>query len=146
MNHARHLIREALVAALAAGGTAAGARVFDHPTDPRREFPALVVVDLGEQQRATTLPGGPQRRVERMLMLEVAAEVQQVAQYARARDQLLADVESIAVSATLPGVISIVPAGYDMALYADGERPICVGRQRFDVTYYTTQGNPAATI
>lgn len=146
MNHARHVIREALVAALAAGGTAAGARVFDHPSDVRTAFPSLTVVDVGEQQRATTMPGGPSRRIERVLTLEVVAEIQQVSNYARARDQLLADVEAIAVTATLPGVISIVPAGYLPAEFNDGERPIVVGRQRFDITYYTTQGNPAATI
>jgi hypothetical protein len=146
MNHARHVIREALVAALAAGGTAAGARVYDHPSDVRTEFPALVVEDMGEQQDATTLPGGPARRIERRLELQVSAELQQTATYARARDQLLADVEVIAVNATLPGVKSIVPVGYASDMSNAGERPIMVGRQRFSILYYTTQGDPASTI
>ena len=146
MIHARTTIRQALVSALAAGGTAAGARVYDTPSDVRTAWPALVVEDLGEQQSAVTLPGGADRRVERRLTLEVTAELQQVSGYAAARDSLGADVEAIAVAATLPGAKSISPLGYSPDLSNSGERPIAVGRQRFEVLYVTTQGNPAATI
>lgn len=146
MIHARTAIRQALVAALAAGGTAAGARVYDTPSDVRTAWPALVVDDLGEMQSAVTLPGGPGRRVERRLTLEVTAELQQVSGYATARDSLAADVEVIAVNATLPGVKQIVPAGYQPDLSNNGERPIVVGRQRFEVLYVTTQGDPSTTI
>lgn len=130
MIHARTAIRQALAAALAAGGTAAGPRVYDTPSDVRTAFPALVIDDLGEQQAAVTLPGGPGRRVERRLMLEISAELQQVAGYAAARDALLADVEAIAVNAALPGVKQIVPVGYVPDLANTGERPLVVGRQR----------------
>jgi hypothetical protein len=144
--HARTAIRQALVAALAAGGTAAGARVYDTPSDVRTAFPALVVEDLGEMQAATTLPGGPGRRIERQLRLQVSAELQQTTGYAAARDALLADVEVIAVNAVLPGIKSIVPAGYQADLSNFGERPIVVGRQAFEVLYYTSQGDPSSTL
>ena len=144
MNHQRHIIREAIVALLAAGGTAAGARVYDTPTDPRTAFPALVVEDLGESQAANTMPGGPARPIERRLAIEVTAELQQVSAYARTRDQLVADVESLLAAASIPGVKSIVPVGYVPDRDGSGERPIAIGRQRFEVMYMTTQGNPAA--
>lgn len=144
--HARRAIREALVAALAGGATLAGARVFDHPTDPRHQFPALTVFDASEPQNAETMPAGPGRVIARLYLVEVTAEVQQVAGYARTRDDLLAEVEALLAAATLPGVKAITPAGFDAGQYVEGERPICVGRQRFEVLYYTTQGNPAATL
>jgi hypothetical protein len=143
--HARTSIREALKAALAAGGTAAGARVYDTPTDERTAWPALVVQGAGEQQSAATLPGGPGRLVERGYRLVVTAELQQVSGYAAALDSLIADVEAIAASATLPGAKSIAPSGYTEETTNVGDRPIAVGRQFFDVTYITTQGNPANT-
>lgn len=146
MIHARTTIRQALVAALAAGGTSAGARVYDTPSDVRTAWPALVVEDMGESQTATTFPGGAGRTVERRLMLDVTAELQQTTGYAAARDALLADVEAIAVAATLPGAKDITPVGYSPDLSNSGERPIVVGRQRFEVLYVTTQGNPASTI
>lgn len=148
MNHQRHLIREALVALLAAGGTPAAARVYDHPYDPRSVFPALSVTDVGEQQQAESMPADAGRPIERELMLEVAAEVQQTANYARLRDQLLADVEAIFASAalTVAGVKSITPAGYAPTLDVSGDRPIAIGRQRFAILYYTPQGNPAASL
>lgn len=144
MIHARTAIRQAFVAALAAGGTAAGARVFDTPSDTRTAFPSLTVEDAGEYQQATTLPGGPGRTIERRFRLQVSAELHQAADYAADRDSLVADVEVIAVNAVLPGVKSIVPAGYQPDL-SIGERPIAVGRQLFEVTYYTTQGDPSTT-
>jgi hypothetical protein len=146
VNHARHVIREALVAALAAGGTAAGARVYDHPTDVRTAWPALVVEDLGERQDAVTMPGGSARRLERRYEVEVTAELQQTTGYARARDQLIADVERIAVTATLTGAKWIVPTSYTPDQTNAGERPIAIGRQRFEIGYHTTQGDPATTI
>lgn len=144
MNHQRHIIREAVVALLAAGGTAAGSRVYDTPTDARTTFPALVVEDLGEQQSANTMPGGPGRPIERKLAIEVTAELQQVANVARARDQLMADVEALLAAASIPGVKWIVPTGYVPESGVAGERPIVIGRQRFEVMYVTTQGDPSA--
>lgn len=144
MIHARRTIREAVVTALAAAGTAAGARVYDHPGDPRTTLPALVVTDVAESQEATTLGAGVGRTIERRYTLEVAAEVQQVSGYVAARDDLIADVEATLAALQSAGVKQIVPAGFNADQSFDGERPIAIGRQRFTVLYYTPQGNPAA--
>lgn len=146
MNHQRHLIREAIVALLAAGGTAAGTRVFENPYAQRTTFPDLVVTDQGEPQQATSLPAGPARTIERRLFLEVSASVQQSDNYARQRDQLLAEVEVLMASAAIAGVKSIAPVGFEPDFSAIGERPIAVGRQRFEVLYFTPQGDPATTL
>lgn len=142
MNHARATIREAIVARLAAGGTAAGTRVHEHPTDPRTAFPALQVEDIGEQQQVPTMPGGPQRLVERTLLLEVTAELQQSGAYARARDELVADVERLLLETPIPGVREVRPAGYAPETLP-GERPLAIGRQRFELFYMTTAADPA---
>ena len=144
MNHQRQVIREAIVAALVSAGTVAGARVYDNPTDTRTSFPALTVEDLGEQQQANTMPGGGARPIERMLMIEVTAEIQQTATPARVRDQLLADVERVIGGLSIAGVKSIVPTSFAPDRDGSGERPIFVGRQRFDVFYVTTQADPAS--
>lgn len=146
MNHQRDTIREAIVALLAAGGTAAGARVFDHPYDPRTLFPALTVEDVNEQQQPLSMPAGADRVIERTFLIEVGAEVQQVANYARTRGQLLADVERLLAGAAIAGVKSITPAGYAPRLDTTGEQPIAVGRQRFEILYFTPQGDPSATL
>lgn len=147
MNHQRHLIREAIVALLASAGTTASTRVYDTPTDPRTVFPALVVEDDGESQQVTSTMGGGMagRMVERTLQLVVNAEVQQNGDYARARDQLLAAVEAALAGSAIAGVKSITPSGYMPDTDPRGERPIALGRQRFEVVYLTTQGNPAVT-
>ena len=147
MNHQRHIIREAIVALLAAAGTSASTRVYDTPYDPRTEFPALVVEDDGEDQTATSFGNGQASRlIERTFRITVNAEVQQIANYARARDQLLGDVEATLAIAALAGVKSITPSGYRADMSYSGDRPIALGRQRFDVTYVTTQGDPATTF
>ena len=148
MNHQRHLIREALVALLAGGGTLAGARVYDHAYDPLAAFPALDVTDVVEQQSAESMPADADRPVERVFTLEVAAKVQQTANYARTRDQLLAEVEVLFASAALsiPAIKSVTPAGYAPSFDATASQPIAVGRQRFEVFYITPQGAPATSL
>lgn len=146
MDHRRHLIREALVALLQGAGTLAGARVYDHPADPRTEFPALSLRDASEQQQPLTLPAGADRTIERLYLLDVDAEVLQAANYARTRDQLCADVEAAFAAATIAGVKHIAPAGYFPLMGADTERPTVIGRQRFEILYFTPQGAPATAL
>lgn len=145
MIHVRHVIRQAIVDRLLSGSTAAGARVFDHPTDPRTVFPALVVEDFAETQSMPTAPGGPQRIVERELLIDVRAEVQQSGNYALERDQLIADVEALLMGAPFLGVRNIELRGYD-ATTQPGERPLAIGRQRFAITYMTTAADPSTAI
>lgn len=144
--HKRRVIREAVVALLAGGSTSAGTRVHDEPYDPRLVFPALSVWDVGEQQLAMSLPADANRVVERRLTLEVAAEVQQIATYARTRDDLLADVERLLATNAIAGVKSVAPVGYAPQRNAEGDKPLSIGRQRFEFLYYTTQGDPSVTL
>lgn len=145
MNHQRHVIREAVCALLASGATDAGTRVIDHPYDPIASFPTLTVVDVTEQQQPLTMPRGADRVIERLLVLEIAAVVHQVANHARQRDQLLAQVEVLLASAAIAGVRNITPAGYAPQSDHTSERPISIGRQRFEILYFTPQGEPAST-
>lgn len=148
MNHNRHIIREALVALLAGGGTLAGARVYDHAYDPIQAFPALDVTDVVEQQTADSMPADSGRPVERLYTIEVAAKVQQTSNYARVRDQLLAEVETLFASAALsiPAIKAITPAGYAPTLDATASQPVAVGRQRFEILYFTPQGSPSTSL
>lgn len=146
MDHQRHLIREALVALLQSAGTLAGVRVYDHPYDPRTVFPALSLRDATEQQQALTLPAGVDRTIERLYLLDIDAEVVQAANYARTRDQLLAEVESALAGAAIAGVKHIAPAGYFALQDNTTERPTVIGRQRFEILYFTPQGAPATAL
>lgn len=146
MNHKRIDIRNAIAALLIAGNTAAGPRVRKSPTDPAQACPLLDVEDLGEQQAARSLAGGPDRVIERELIIEVSAKLYETGDYITARDQLIADVERLMAYAAIPGVKYIAPAGFTPDQSNDGERPIAVGRQRFRVFYITPQGDPSATL
>lgn len=148
MIHHRHIIREAICAALAAGGTAAAGRVFDEPHDVRTVFPSLSVWDVAEDQRAESMmvESLADRIIGRQLTIEVRAEVAQVATAGRTRDQLLADVERILSTVPIDGVKSITPAGYAPQRDNTAELPLLVGRQRFEITYYTSQGDPSAPV
>lgn len=142
MTHERTRIRAAITALLAAGGTTAGNRVHEEPTDARRVFPCLTVEDLGEQQRPSSMGGGiGSRAIERVLMLEVTAELQQNT-HAAARDELIGQVEVLMANAAIPGVKDIQPAGFAAEKSALGEHPCVSARQRFIVVYITPQGDP----
>ena len=155
MAHARTTIREAVAALLAAAGTAASTRVYESPNEPRSRFPALVVCDPEngdvEDQGATTLPGGPDRTIERRYRFDVRCEVQQNSGFAAARDSLAAEVETEIASAlinspALSGVKQITPAGFDVRYEQVGEHPITVGIQHFTALYFTRQGAPGVFI
>jgi len=148
MTHQRQVIRDAIVAVLAAAGTLAGARVYDTVYDPRSAFPALCVEDAGEDQSVVAVYGAGRaaRQINRTLSLSITAEVQQASNYAATRDTLLAQVEVALANAVIAGVKDISPAGYRPDLSVMGDLPITIGQQRFTVTYATTQGDPAATV
>lgn len=143
MTHARATIREAFVAALTAGGTAAGSNVFDHPSRTRNSFPSLSVVDVAEPQEVASMGPAATRRINRRLVLEVSAEVKQTSGYAAARDSLLAEVEAIFATASVAGVKQVTPAGFAADEDYAGEQPVAVGRQRFEIFYVTRQGDPS---
>ena len=147
MNHQRKQIRAAIVAQLIAASTAASTRVYDNPVDDRSVFPTLVVEDDGEGQSVGSGFGGMAGRIiERTLNLLITAEVKQNAGYAGARDDLIGQVEVALATSGIAGVKSITPTGFQPELSAVGDQPVALGRQRFDVVYLTTQGNPETTF
>lgn len=159
MTHARRAIREAVVTALAGAGTAAGTRVFDHPYNPRKEFPALVVEDFGanysdgsvtEAQAINAL--GTVADVARSYRFVVISEVQQSSNAAGARDDLCAQVEA-AISAAfdsgdLAGAKHVHPRAYTSADSNgnEGEKPIRRGVQVFEAFYITPLGDPTTFL
>jgi hypothetical protein len=141
--HQRQLIRSAIVSLLQAGGLAGG-RVHDTAYKPRVHFPALVVLVAGEDQQRFTDLGD--RVLQRTLHLDVIAELQQNAGLEDARDALLGEVEQLLAEAEIPGVKDIVPVAMRVDTSSEGERPIEVARQRFQITYFTPQADPASAV
>lgn len=148
--HYRRTIREAVVATLIAAATAAGARVFDHPYNARKVFPALVVEDSGanfsegnltEVQQDQDLTGN----VERRYRIAVIAEIAQSTSAAAERDDLIAEVEIAIAAASIDGVLRIVPVAYQAADDNTGEKPIRRGVQVFEAWYVTKAGDPTST-
>ncbi len=153
MTHRRKAIRKAIVELLKGGDTLAGLRVLDSAYKPRLSFPALVVLSQGEDQQLLPEQGlgaVGDRAVQRLLHLDVFAEIQQNAGAEDTCDDLLAQVEALIASAAeagdIPGVIDIVPSAMRAESGADGEKPIVVGRQRFAITYLTTQADPGTAV
>lgn len=144
MSHARATIRDAVKALLQGGNTAAGSRIYVHPSDPRTMFPAVTVMDVAEPQTTPTMPGGPMRLVERQMLLDITAELQQTGDYATARDDLMAQIEML-MAQPIPGVRSITHEGYQPDTQP-GEMTLAVGRQRYALTYITTAADPSTAI
>lgn len=155
MSSARADIREAVVAVLKAAGTAAGQDVFDHPSRPRTQFPALVVEDAGaafsdggvtETQGPATLPGD----LMRAYRFVVIAEVKQGDTAPRQRDELIGEVESALIAAfdakQLPGVLQLELRAYQANDNNFGELPSRRGMQMFEATYVTARGAPGTTL
>lgn len=153
MNHHRKAIRAAIVSLLKAGGTLADQRVFDTTYRPRVQFPALVVLAVGEDQQMLSEQGlgdFAERAVHRVLHLDVNAEIQKNAGAEDERDDLLGQVEALlanaAAAGAIPGIQDITPDAMRVEHYGDGEKPIEVGRQRFRITYLTTQADPGSAV
>lgn len=144
MNHHRAVIREAVVAALAAANTLAGARVDEEPYDADEEFPSLAVEDESETQERLSVDST--LALQRSYRFIVTAQVCQNTLASRARDQLLAEVEACLATATLPGVLSIRPLSYQPASRNEGERRIRIGHQLFEAVYMTSQADPSTSL
>lgn len=150
MSHVRTTIRQAVVATLIAASTAAGSRVFDHPYNPRKTFPALVVEDLGanfsesnitEAQAFMDLNGN----VERRYRFAVIAEIQQSDAAAAERDDLIAEVEVALFAASIDGVQTLSLIDYQSGDDNTGDKPIRRGLQIFEALYVTPAGDPTST-
>jgi len=146
VNHQRHVIREAVVAALIAANTSAGSRVDEEPYDlvEAADCPHLSVDDDSEAQEPLTVHGDP--LLQRSYRFIVTAQIVQNTNASRARDQLLADVEACLAATSLPGVQSIRPLSYQPAQRDEGQQRIRIGHQLFEVIYVTSQGDPSTAL
>jgi hypothetical protein len=146
--HHRAAIREAVVSALIAAGTAAGSRVDEDPYDliEAADCPHLSVEDESESQTPMTIHAAAASPLQRSYRFIVTASIVQNATAQRARDGMLADVEACLASVALPGVRSIQPLAYTPASRNEGEQRIRIGHQLFEVTYVTTQGDPSTAL
>jgi hypothetical protein len=146
MNHVRADIREAVVAALIAAGTSAGANVDEEPYDLIDTFPHLSVDDESEAQDPMTMHTTASVPLQRSYRFIVTAQAVQNTTASRARDELLAAVEACLAAAALPGVKSIRPLSYTPAQRDEGQRRIRIGHQLFEAVYVTAQGDPSTAL
>lgn len=152
MNHQRKLIRKAIVALLVGADTLAR-EVRDSAYKPRLKFPALLVLSVGEDQQVLSEQGlgaFSDRAIHRVMHLDVIAEVQQNTDAEDVRDDLLGQVEVLLANAaeagSIPGIKDIQPVAMRAEHSGEGEKPIEVGRQRFQITYLTPQADPASAV
>ena len=146
--HVRTSVRQAIVAALIAGGTDAGAHVFDSRVTAlqRTELPALVVRTPSESQSNLTM-GAPVAVMQRAARLEIEAVVAQNDGYAEALDRLIAQVETlIAANCFAASAKQIYPTDYQEIGDADGDVITVKGTQAFQVFYNTSQAAPGIAL
>lgn len=150
MSHARTAIRSAVVTALIAANTLAGARVFTESRDThfsQSETPLIRVIVESESQQATSMGGGrATRAIERTASVKVTYVCMQASSYVEATDDALELIETAMANLTGSGIKDVTPAGCAFAIDDSGEFPIFSGEQSFDVFYITTQGTPATTL
>lgn len=142
-DHVRKQIRAAAVTALT-GLTTTGTRVKDSPVHPLQEteLPGLRVFTPAESSQVLSM--GSTRTRERLVTLMVEACVKSVTGYANSVDLIAKEVE-IALDAnnTLGGLCTYVePRGFEEDQDGDGDKPVAVGRMKFEVLYRTRKGAP----
>lgn len=146
MPHVRTQIRQAVRAALIAGGTSAGARVFDSRVRQiqESELPCIVIESGDEQSEAATI-GRPIEVLTRDYNLRVIVMVSVVGDdYAEALDDLAAQVETIVGrdAFNAGGAQFIYPTGFSPTVTDEGEYTIARGAIEFKARYITSQINP----
>lgn len=150
MAHARTAIRSAIVAALVAANTLAGARVYTEARDThfaQSETPQIRVMVESESQQGTSMGGGRSTRaIERTASVKVTYVCMQSAGYIDATDDALSLIETAMANLSGAGIKDISPAGVSFAVDDSGETTVYSAEQSFDVFYITTQGTPATTL
>jgi hypothetical protein len=146
MPHVRTQIRQAVRAALIAGGTSAGARVFDARVRPlgADELPAILIEDGEEQSEAVTV-GHPIEVLNRDYALRVNAMVSTANEdHAALLDDLVAQIEVIVARDCFNagGAQFIYPTGFQPSVSDEGEYTLARGTIEFKARYITSQLNP----
>ena len=146
MAHARTTLLTALVAAIAAAGTDADARVFNERAQAiaADEYPFIIAKFSDESQSRTAQGNGrPGSFITRTATLVVYHTQKQAAGYIAAGDTAIGLVETALAYAAIAGLHDIVPIKTLFDEEQEGELPLYTVTQEFSVTYNTTQGNPA---
>lgn len=152
MAHTRATLRTALIAALVAAGTGAGARVYAERTEAiaADEFPCIVVKIVSEQQaRGSMAGGGPAgARLMRTATLNVHYTQKQEAGYTDAADEAarLIEVALALAPQTTAALKDIEPTGTLFDEETEGEHQLYTLTQTFSLTYITSQGDPATAF
>ncbi len=143
-DHVRAQIRNAAVALLTGLATTGGnvrAGRYDRFED--RVLPALRVSLVAESVASMTL-GGPGRIQQRTAQLLVEIAVRQSGEVDDIVDQVAKEIEvAIAGDNTLGGLCKYMhPVEFAVEHDGEGDQPAAVGRQVFEVLYYTALDAP----
>ena len=141
--HVRKQIRDAAITALT-GLTTTGANVKNSPVYPMQDadLPGLRVFTRNESSQHLEM--GSTRARERSLELYVEACVKATSASTDTVDLIAKEVE-IALDAnnTLGGLCKYIePRGFEEDLDGSGEKPVAIGRLKFEVVYHTRKGSP----
>jgi len=140
MAHVRQTIRDHIVSAVT-GLSTTGANVFPSRVYPiaAGKMPGLAVYTLSEAIEAQTLR--PPRGLVRILEISIEAYVEGSTND-DVLDNICAEVEAaVAADITRGGNAKDTILVSFEADYADGERPLVVGRLTYQVTYSTAETN-----
>ena len=149
MVHVRTKIRHGIRDALIAGGTVAGARVFDTRVRifQADELPAIVVKNGNEESQPLTVTA-PIEVMERQLNVQVIAIVSTDNEdHAERLDDLVAQIETVVAAAQFSGgAKQIYPSAYFSEDADNGDTIVARGVTDFRARYLTSQLDPTTSI
>lgn len=150
MAHARTTLRADIVAALIAAATPAGSRVFTEERVAKlteAELPAIrVLVQSESQERTTLLSGRANAYIDRHATVLVTYETAQSAGFISAADGALALIEIAMATITSTVIKDTRPQQVLFDIDDSGALPFFSAAQQFDVSYTTTQADPATAF
>lgn len=138
--HQRKIIRDAVAAALVAGSTAAGSRVFKTRVDPFRsvELPALAVYATTEQVDSASKETAP-RILDRSVNVEIVAAVEPGDSVDDAVDAIAKDIERVMDADPTFGNVcrDSLLSSTEIDVMAKGDRNIGMLGLTYSVRYFT---------
>lgn len=148
MTHAREQIRERATTVLT-GLSLTGSNVFESHVYPLGEdqLPGLCVYTLNQNSEIVAVGGGSPI-LEHQLELAVAIYVKETDTYDDTLDAILVDVEkALNADSTLNGLVKFIyPQSLDVNLTGEGDKPVVVATQSFQVIYRTAMNDPETTV
>ena len=140
ITHQRKLIRDAVVAALLAGNTGAGSRVFRTRLDPfrRAELPALAVYTSSESVESDSASTAP-RILDRRMQLEIVIAVEPGSNEDDAIDAMCVDIERVMhADPMFAGLCrDSLLSSTDIVIDNSGDTPIGLAKLVYAFRYFT---------